>query len=55
MKFKRRVYINAPVEKVWMLVDNLEGLPQWMPPTEKIERVSKGPLTVGSRLSVTVR
>jgi len=55
MKFESSVEINAPVEKVWTLVDHLEEWPQWMPSIKKIERVSKGPLTVGSQLSVTAR
>jgi len=55
MKFESSVEINAPVEKVWKLVDNLEEWPQWIPSVKKIERVSKGPLTVDSQLSVTAK
>ena len=55
MRFSSSVEINAPVEKVWTLVDKLEEWPQWMPSIRKIERVSEGPLTVGSQLSVTAK
>lgn len=55
MRFSSSVEINAPVEKVWTLVDNLEEWPQWMPSIKKIARVSEGPLTVGSQLSVTAK
>jgi len=55
MKFESSVEINAPVEKVWTLVDHLEEWPQWMPSIKKIKRVSEGPLTIGSQLSVTAR
>jgi len=55
MRFSSSVEINAPVEKVWALVDKIEEWPQWMPSIKKIERVSEGPLTVGSQLSVTVK
>jgi len=55
MRFESSIDINAPVEKVWALIDKLEEWPQWMPSIEKIERVSKGPLTVGSQLSVTAK
>jgi carbon monoxide dehydrogenase subunit G len=55
MKFESSIEINAPVEKVWTLVDNLEEWHKWMPSIKKIERVSNGPLTVGSQLSVTAR
>ena len=55
MRFSSSVEINAPVEKVWALVDRLEEWPQWTASIKKIERVSGGPLTVGSQLSVTAK
>jgi len=55
MRFESSIDIDAPPEKVWMLIDKLEQWPQWMPPIKKIERVSKGPLTAGSQLSVTAK
>jgi carbon monoxide dehydrogenase subunit G len=55
MRFSSSVEINAPVGKVWALVDKLEEWPQWMPSIKKIEKVSEGPLTVGSQLSVTAK
>ena len=55
MRFESSIDINAPAEKVWALIDKLEEWPQWMPSIKKIERLSKGPLTVGSQLSVTAK
>jgi carbon monoxide dehydrogenase subunit G len=55
MVFESSIDINAPVEKVWELIDELEDWPKWMPSIRKIERVSAGPLTVGSQLSVTAK
>jgi len=55
LRFESSTDINAPVEKVWALIDKLEEWPQWMPSIKKIERISKGPLTVGSQLSVTAK
>jgi carbon monoxide dehydrogenase subunit G len=55
MRFESNIDINAPVEKIWTLIDKLEQWPQWMPSIKKIERVSKGPLTAGSQISVTVK
>jgi carbon monoxide dehydrogenase subunit G len=55
MRFESSIEINAPVKKVWALIDRLEEWPQWMPSIKKIERVSEGPLTVGSQLSVTAK
>ncbi len=55
MRFESSIEINAPVKKVWALIDKLEEWPQWMPSIKKIQRVSNGPLAVGSQLSVTAR
>lgn len=55
MRFESSIDINAPAEKVWAMIDRLEEWPQWMPSIKKIERLSKGPLTVGSQLSVTAK
>ncbi len=55
MRFESSTDINAPVKKVWALIDKLEEWPQWMPSIKKIERVTKGPLAVGSQLSVTAK
>jgi len=55
VRFENSIDINAPAEKVWALIDKLEEWPQWMPSIRKIERVSKGPLTAGSQISVTVK
>jgi uncharacterized membrane protein len=55
MRFESSIDINAPAKKVWALIDKLEEWPQWMLSIKKIERVSKGPLTVGSQLAVTAK
>jgi len=55
MRFESSIEINAPAGKVWTLIDKLEEWPQWMPSIKKIERVSKGPLTVGSQLLVVAK
>ena len=55
MRFESSTDIDAPVERIWALVDKLEEWPQWMPSIKKIERVSQGPLTTGSQLCVTAK
>jgi len=55
MRFSSSVEIESPVERVWKLVDRLEEWPEWMPSIKRIERVSEGPLAVGSQLLVTAR
>jgi carbon monoxide dehydrogenase subunit G len=55
VRFESGIDIDAPTNKIWALIDKLEEWPQWMPSIKKIERLSKGPLTVGSQLSVTAK
>ena len=55
MRFESSIEIDAPVGKVWALVDRLEEWPHWMPSIKKIERISQAPLGVGSQLSVTAK
>jgi len=55
MRFESSIEINASAKKVWALINKLEEWPQWMPSIKKIERVSKGPLTVGSQLAVKAK
>ena len=55
MRFESSIEINAPAGRVWALIDRLEEWPHWMRSVKRIERVSKGPLSVGSRLSVTAK
>jgi uncharacterized membrane protein len=55
MRFSSSIEIDAPINKVWALIEELEEWPQWMLSIRKIERVSEGPLTVGSQISVTAK
>ena len=55
MKFSSSIDINAPANKVWMLVYRLEEWPTWMPSIKKISKVTEGPLKIGSQLSVTAK
>ena len=55
MRFSSSVDIDAPANKVWSLVHRLEEWPTWMPSIKKIEKVSEGPLSVDSKLSVTAK
>jgi len=55
MKFSSSVVIDAPPEKVFSLVDNLEEWPQWIPSIKRIEKLSDGPLKEGSQIRVTAK
>lgn len=55
MKFSSSVEIDAPPEKVWALVNELEEWPQWIPSIKRIEKLSEGPLGIGSQIRVTAK
>jgi carbon monoxide dehydrogenase subunit G len=55
MRFESSIEINAAAERIWAMMGKFEEWPQWMPSIKKIQRVSNGPLGVGSQLSVTAR
>jgi len=55
MKFSASVEINATPEKAWALVNDVEKWPQWIPSLKKIDKVTKGPMDVGSRVLVVAR
>jgi carbon monoxide dehydrogenase subunit G len=55
MKFSASVEINAMPEKAWALLNNVEEWPKWIPSLKKIEKVTGGPLGVGSRVLVVAK
>jgi carbon monoxide dehydrogenase subunit G len=55
MKFSASVEINTTSEKAWALVKNVEEWPSWIPSLKKIEKVTKGPMAVGSRVLVVAK
>ena len=55
MKFESSVDIDASPETIWAAVDNPEEWSQWVPSIKKVERVSEGPLGVGSQVRVAAR
>ena len=55
MRFESSIEINAPAGRIWAMIGKLEEWLQWTPSIKKIERVSKVPLGVGSKLAVTTK
>ena len=55
MKFSASVEVNATAEKVWVLVNNAEEWPKWIPSLKKIEKAPQGPLEVGSKVRVVAK
>jgi carbon monoxide dehydrogenase subunit G len=55
MKFSASVEIKASPENAWKLINNVEEWPRWIPSLKKIEKVSEGAMSVGSRVLVVAR
>lgn len=55
MKFSASAEINATPAKAWALLNNIEEWPKWITSLKKIEKVTEGPLGVGSRVLVVAR
>jgi carbon monoxide dehydrogenase subunit G len=55
MKFSASVEINSTPERTWALVNNVEEWPKWIPSLKKIEKVTQGPLGVGSQVLVVAK
>ena len=52
MLFSTTVDINAPPERVWAVMVDVERWHEWTPSVTRIERLDTGPLAVGSRLRI---
>jgi len=55
MKFSASVEINSTPEKTWALLKNIEEWPEWIPSLKKIEKVTEGPMRVGSQVLVVAK
>ena len=55
MRFESSADVNASVDTSWRAINNPEEWPSWVPSLKKVEKLSEGPLGVGSRLCVTVK
>jgi uncharacterized membrane protein len=48
MKLENVIHIDAPVEAVWAVTEDVERWPEWTPTMESVKRVDQGPFDVGS-------
>lgn len=53
MRYVREETVHAPAERVWQLLVDVAGWPNWTESMREIKRLDDGPLAVGSRSRVT--
>ena len=49
------IVIDAPIERVWAVVADIEGQPRWMHDMKSVRMLTTGPIGVGTRGEATVR
>jgi hypothetical protein len=52
MRFARTVEIDAPLDRIWAVLIDVERWPEWTASVRRAEKVDSGPLTAGSRVLV---
>lgn len=52
MKLENTQHIDAPIDVVWALTEDVEGWPDTTPTMTSVERLDDGPLEVGSQARI---
>lgn len=52
MEYQRETVIQAPAERIWALLEDVENWPSWTDSMDEITRLEAGPLAVGSTARV---
>lgn len=54
-RIRSLVVIDAPIERVWQELVDVEGQPRWMRDMKAVRVLTKGPIGVGTRAEADVR
>lgn len=54
-RMRMEILINAPLSRVWEYASDVQRQPEWMHEMKRVEMITPGPITVGSRGRATVR
>ncbi len=55
MPIRSRVEVDAPIQRVWEIVADVERQPEWMTEMKAVRLLTPGPVGIGSRCEADVR
>ena len=55
MRFSASTEIDATAEEVWTTLESVEEWPRWVPCLKKLEKISEGPIEVGTCIRISAK